>query len=762
MFEPILNGNQIIGTYNYWLVLLSYVIAAFTSYTALNLAMRIGESSENSKKFWVGGCAFAMGGGIWAMHFTGMLAFNLPISVSYDLRFTLISLLIPIFAAGTAFFYTTQKPIILVRVFLGGIIMGSGVAVMHYSGMQAVNFMGSMFYKPGLFIASVFIAIAASTVALALIIYFGSDDKRTNLKYKVIGALIMGLAVSGMHYTGMEATVFISNGPISPNNESTASVSIIISSILGIILLVLILATIASITQGEFNTLKFIKGQLEKEVEKRTTELKVLASFPSESISPIFRVSSHNILLYSNSSGLSFLQHWNCKLGDEIPSPFIENLNKGQPKEEINKLEISQGNETFEFDIVNIPEMEYFNIYGHNITKRKVAEKNIILAKEEAEKASQAKTEFLAHISHEIRTPMNAILGFTELIRIDSDNPFPDCHREKLNQISSSGKHLLKIINELLDLSSIESGNLKLSIEEVDIISVVEDVVSTCQLIASKNNIKIEHQTTPNNKILIEVDLIRIKQVILNLISNAIKYNKPNGKVIISYDKSHDHQIRIGIKDNGPGISQDNICNVFKPFERFHPQAENIEGTGIGLTISKQLIELMSGEIGFESFVDKGCHFYIDLPLSSNSITEKEMRFSEQIVSPSKSSQAKRKKVLYIEDVKVNIELVKHILSLRDNLTFFSATKALPGIELAKSELPDLILMDLRLPDMDGITAFKQLQLIKELKHIPVMALTANAIDGESEKALSLGFKNYITKPINIDHFLKEIDKLLS
>ena len=138
------------------------------------------------------------------------------------------------------------------------------------------------------------------------------------------------------------------------------------------------------------------------------------------------------------------------------------------------------------------------------------------------------------------------------------------------------------------------------------------------------------------------------------------------------------------------------------------------------------------------------------------------MRFSEQIVSPSKSSQAKRKKVLYIEDVKVNIELVKHILSLRDNLTFFSATKALPGIELAKSELPDLILMDLRLPDMDGITAFKQLQLIKELKHIPVMALTANAIDGESEKALSLGFKNYITKPINIDHFLKEIDKLLS
>ena len=168
----------------------------------------------------------------------------------------------------------------------------------------------------------------------------------------------------------------------------------------------------------------------------------------------------------------------------------------------------------------------------------------------------------------------------------------------------------------------------------------------------------------------------------------------------------------------------------------------------------------MYGEIGFESNADKGTYFYIDAPLSGTTINNKDSSIKQSNIS-TKSSSTKNKKVLYIEDVMVNIELVKHILSLRENLTFLSATKALPGIEIAKSELPDLILMDLRLPDMDGITAFKELQLIKELKHIPVIALTANAIDGEAEKAVGLGFKNYITKPINIDNFLKVIDELL-
>ena len=177
MFEPTSTGSEILGTYNLSLVFLSYFIATFASYTALDLAMRIGESHGNSKKIWVSGCAFSMGGGIWAMHFTGMLAFKLPISISYELGLTLGSLLIAILAAGFAFFYATQKPIKLFRVVLGGIIMGAGVVIMHYSGMQAMKFSGSMHYKLDLFVASILIAIAAATVALSLIIFFGKKDQ---------------------------------------------------------------------------------------------------------------------------------------------------------------------------------------------------------------------------------------------------------------------------------------------------------------------------------------------------------------------------------------------------------------------------------------------------------------------------------------------------------------------------------------------------------------------------------------------------------
>jgi len=643
---------------------------------------------------------------------------------------------------------------------LGGAVMGIGVAIMHYSGMEAMGFSGEMYYKKRLFFASILIAIVAATVALSLIILFGKNDQVTNLKYKISAAILMGLAVCGMHYTGMEATVFLSKGPISLNLESTAGVPIIIFSILGIILLILVVAIIASITRGEFNNLQIKKGELEVLVEKRTTELKALASLSGENTSPIFRVNSENILLYSNSAGLIFLNHFNSKQGEKIPKPFLEILNQEGTKEEVNKIEVKQDNETFEFDIVYVTEMNYFNIYGHNITKRKIAENNIIFAKNAAEKANHAKTQFLTHISHELRTPMNAILGFTDLMSRDSINPLPIHQKDKLDQVTSSGKYLLKLINEMLDLSAVESGNLKILIEATDLLPIVDDVISTCQALAFKNGIILEHEKFSSDQIIVDVDSNRMKQVILNLISNAIKYNKPNGKVIVSYLKQKNSQIRLGVKDSGYGISDDNKEKIFKPFQRLDVGGKNIEGSGIGLTISKQLIELMSGKIGFESTRDKGSYFYIDLQLSNNTLPKKEIINSIKLQTDNVKT-SDLKKILYIEDNEVNIKLVGHILSLRKNIIYLSTTKAMAGIELAKSELPELILLDLRLPDMDGITAFKELKSIKETANIPVIALTANAIDGEAEKALTIGFKNYITKPLDIEKFLNIIDKVL-
>ena len=760
MFEPILNGNEIIGAYNFRLVLLSYFIAAFASYTALDLAMRIGESHGKSKKFWIGGCAFAMGGGIWAMHFTGMLAFELPIAISYDVKITIISLLFAIFASGCSFFYVSQKTNTYTRVLLGGIFMGSGVGTMHYSGMQAMNFSGSMYYEPIYFVTSIFIAILASTVALRLIIYFENNAQKENYKYKVLASLIMGLAVSGMHYTGMNATVFISNVSTTDLFDNTATTPLLVFSILGITMLILVLAIIASRTQGEFNHLEFAKNELEALVQKRTQELKALASFPSENTSPVFRVDSNNTLLYSNSPGLSFLSGWKGQIGDQIPSPFVKLLNRTKIKKEDSKLEIFQNNETFEFDIVNVPEMNYFNIYGHNITQRKIAESNMTIAKERAEQANQAKTQFLTHISHELRTPMNAILGFTELINRDSMNPLPNHQKQQLDQITSSGKHLLNLINEMLDLATVESGNIKLSVESVEIVSLVEEVITLCDSLAIQNGIIIEHEKTLADRVFVNADVSRLKQVVLNLVSNAIKYNKPDGEILISYIKQGSSKIRFGIKDSGFGIPDEQKDKVFKPFERLHSDITNIEGTGIGLTISKQLIELMAGTIGFESVTNEGSYFFINLPLSQNIPAAKDIKDPSNLpVINLKSNEMKT--VLYIEDVEVNIKLVEHILSLRKNIRLLSAKRALDGIKIAKSEIPDLILMDIRLPDIDGLTAFKKLQLIKEVKNIPVIALTANALEDETQNALKLGFKDYLTKPLNIENFLKVVDKLL-
>lgn len=379
------------------------------------------------------------------------------------------------------------------------------------------------------------------------------------------------------------------------------------------------------------------------------------------------------------------------------------------------------------------------------------------VAKQEAVKANRAKSEFLARMSHELRTPMNSILGFTQLLEMNPQSRLDENDRNNLKRVSSAGNHLLELINEVLDLSRVESGKMKLSIERVDIISIVENVLSLSKSLAEEKGISLEYQKIPEGSFFVLADPLRIKQVALNLTSNAIKYNKPYGSVTISHEKLGGDRMRLGVRDTGHGIPEDKKNKLFIPFERFDVEAEHIQGTGIGLTITKQLIELMNGTIGFESNTEEGSFFYVDIPIatkaSANQLEEK-----TNLDQPDLSNKNK-KKVLYIEDVPENLELVKQILTKRKNLNLLSASTALVGIEIAQSENLDLILMDIHMPGMDGLTAFKKLQTINETKDIPVIALTADAMDEDIKKALDLGFKDYITKPINVPKFLNVIDE---
>ena len=380
------------------------------------------------------------------------------------------------------------------------------------------------------------------------------------------------------------------------------------------------------------------------------------------------------------------------------------------------------------------------------------------MAKIEAEKANQAKSEFLSRMSHELRTPMNAILGFTQLMQIDSHDPLPKKHKQSLDYISSAGKHLLELINEVLDLSKIESGKIELSIEVINIIPIVDNVISLSKSRANEKGVSLEYQKIPEEDCFVEIDPLRFKQIVLNLISNAIKYNKPNGSVIISYEKQGGDTMRLGIRDTGNGIAVDKKGKLFKAFERFDVDAESIEGTGIGLIITKQLVELMGGTIGFESTAGGGSFFYVDIPISRKARLTQGEEIAESIEPFSDNF---KKKILYVEDISANVVLIKNILAPKKDIKVLSAKTATAGIELARTETPDLILMDIHLPGMDGLAAFKILQSINETKHIPVIALTADAMDRDIKKANDMGFKDYITKPIDIPIFLEKIERVL-
>ena len=355
---------------------------------------------------------------------------------------------------------------------------------------------------------------------------------------------------------------------------------------------------------------------------------------------------------------------------------------------------------------------------------------------------------------------MNAILGFTQFFEMYTQNPLPEKQKKRLSHISSAGKHLLVLINEVLDLSRIESGEMELSIERVDMVPIVDNVISISKSLADEKDVSLGYQKISEDSYFVEADPLRFKQAVFNLISNAIKYNKPKGSVVVSYEKQGNGMMRLGIRDTGHGIAEDKKDKLFKPFERFDVGAESIEGTGIGLTITKHLVEMMNGAVRFESTVGEGSFFYIDLPVSNQSPLPFQVEEKADLTQPSLTDN--EIKILYIEDILANVELVRQTLGRKENMKLLSASTALAGIELAQSETPDLILMDIHMPGMDGITAFKKLQTISATKGIPVIGLTSDAMDGDIKKALDLGFKDYITKPIEAPRLLEVIDGVLN
>ncbi|MEH7376483.1 substrate-binding domain-containing protein [Neobacillus drentensis] len=391
-----------------------------------------------------------------------------------------------------------------------------------------------------------------------------------------------------------------------------------------------------------------------------------------------------------------------------------------------------------------------------DITEWKNTENDLIRAKEEAEKANMAKSDFLSKMSHELRTPLNGILGFAQLLEMDETlNKEQD---DFVQEILGGGRHLLSLINDILDVSRIETGQLKVSIEEVDLLTIINECINIVQPLAKKKRISIHNQLDQWQTVFVLADPIRLKQILLNLLDNAIKYNREGGKVIIfSYLKENDQFIHF--VDTGVGLSVEEYQKVFIPFYRIEGTQE--EGTGIGLYLVKQLVQLMGGNISVTSQKGVGSDFFFSLPLPND--LKAVMRWGEEVVlTEGNFRKADCYRLLYIEDNESNLNLVRNIMKSQPSYTLLSARTGKEGLEMAANENVDLILLDLNLPDIHGYEIFDMLKTMKQTKDIAVIAVSANAIPQDIQYTLDKGFDNYVTKPFNVKEFLTIIRETLN
>ena len=387
-----------------------------------------------------------------------------------------------------------------------------------------------------------------------------------------------------------------------------------------------------------------------------------------------------------------------------------------------------------------------------DVTERKRAARELMAAKDEADAASRAKSEFLSRMSHELRTPMNAILGFAQLLEADPDEPLTDAQAPSVKQILKSGEHLLELINEVLDLVTVETGKVALTIESLDVPDIVQSCLEITQTSADKRAIDLVDQTSARALPRVLADPTRFRQVLLNLLSNAVKYNREGGSVTVVCGETEDGMLRVSVADTGAGIPDDKRDDLFRPFSRFNLDRQEIEGTGIGLTISKQLVELMDGRIGYESRPGQGSTFWLELPTDQSGAPPAEA--GEPQVRSAPETLAGIAKVLYVEDDPANIRLMEQIMRRFAGITLISAHNASLALALVESAQPDVIVLDINLPGMNGIEALDRLQREEATRDIPVIALSANALPGDIKRGLEVGFRHYLTKPINIPKFL--------
>ncbi len=515
--------------------------------------------------------------------------------------------------------------------------------------------------------------------------------------------------------------------------------------------------------------------KIERELSITANELKVILSTTSQGY---WRIDNDALTVEVNPRMAEILGVSSSEAVGTPVSDFLSDEQKEYHRDRVKKRSAGKS-ETYELVLTNASGKDVPCIFNatplydetkkkngsfalvNDITEYKENQLALEQSTQEAKKANQAKSEFLSSMSHELRTPMNAILGFTQLLEYNPKEPLSKAQKSNVEQILKGGRHLLDLINDVLDLAQIEAGKVEFFIEDIPVGNAIGDCLNLVNEMAASRDIQIIIPGADKDLVSIRADYTRLKQVILNLVSNAIKYNRDGGTVTIDYEKTPEGRGRISVADTGNGIPEYRQGELFQAFSRLGAENSEIEGTGIGLVVCKDLIELMNGKIGFRSEEGKGSKFWLELPLADGQAAAVDAKAGIDDARVKEYLQDMNGTMLYVEDNLSNLKLMEMIVSHIDGLTMLSAPTAELGIEIARSKQPDVIILDINLPGMDGFEALMKLQQYDETKEIPILALSAAATKNDIEKGMKAGFLRYLTKPMNVVEVTDAISNVL-
>ncbi|HUL11023.1 MAG TPA: response regulator [Methylococcaceae bacterium] len=758
------------------LVIASVAIACLTGYAALSIAGRVAAAERPSiKTWWLLGGACTLGIGGWTMHFIGMLAFKLPIPVQYDFLLTLLSTAPFILAGAVAISFISGATLERERLIFSAALMGAGIGGTHYAGMAAMRMEASMLFDPVLLALSVVIAVVLSIATLYTNFLARVKAGASLFNWATLGAaLFMGFAMSGMHYTGMAAVYFF------PGDRVHA---------VGALLDPMSLGRWAGITSVFIAGLALLMTVVDSRLEAAARSERLSRSRLLEAVESI----SDGFALYDTEDRLVLsnrrFREW---ISDKRDTSSLQGISfedlirraaaggfirdaEGRTDAWVAERLAGHRNPTgvhithwtdgrwIQFDERRCEGLGTVSVYT-DISELKQAELQLEhamtearQAKDAAEEANRTKSAFLANMSHELRTPLNAIIGYSEMLQEEAQDLGQDSFVPDLKKIHGAGKHLLALINDILDLSKIEAGKMNLYIENVDLAALVQEVVSMITPLIEKNGntLALRCEDGLGN---MQTDLTKLRQVLFNLLSNASKFTT-QGTITLGANRERvdgADWIRFWITDTGIGMTPEQMEKLFQAFSQADAStSQKYGGTGLGLDISRRFCRMMGGDITVESAPGQGSTFTIHLPIDGVAPKPTAKPREEGSLVAALTPPRGVPTVLVIDDDPTARELMQRFLDKR-GLPMRSAASGEEGLRLAKELRPAVILLDVLMPKMDGWAVLTALKADPELAPIPVIMAT---ILDEENRGFALGATDFLTKPIDREHLAQLLQK---